>query len=179
MLRMSEKLFSTGAVAALIMRDDADQTAIIERLKTFTTDGLIQQHGALNPGRGMMRKYSDGMVCVAAVLNALADFNIIVRREPFAGFWSFVGDEVQTARLVWLKAKGQGDFPPTMYLELADAGKVDQFGRRFFVYVHGIPKRLAHHGRIIAPISWGSHVLPLSRMFEQIDRRMAALAKDE
>jgi hypothetical protein len=172
-------LWTSGETALIIKSEDAEKAAIVERLKMFVVDGLIEQEGDLNPGRGHVRMYSDGVVCFAAVLNTLTDFGIQVRRGPYANFWLFVRGEVEQARIVWLQAKKRGVALPTLHLELADAGKVDEFGRRFFAYLHGMPRRVAHPGALIAPIAWSSHTVALSRLFKQIDARMAAFAKEK
>jgi hypothetical protein len=164
---------TVGEIAELIRREDADRLAVVERLRVFTVDGLLEPEGDSNPGTGRSRVYHDSVVYLAGILNTMADFGLPVRKASYSNYLMMVQDYAEEARALWTKRRAS-----PLHLEIADFGKTDPFGRRYFVFLHKGQGK-GHHGKLIHPHADSAFVINMSRLFKRIDDRKAALAKAE
>jgi hypothetical protein len=163
---------TVGEMADLVRREDVDRIAVVERLRVFTADGLLDTVGGASPGTGRARSYDDSTAYLAGILNTLADFGLPVRKATYASYLMMVREFAEVARETW----AQGRRVPALHLEVADFGEPDPFGRRYFVFLHEGRKK-GHAGNLIHPRAVSAHVVNLSRLFKRIDDRKAALAK--
>jgi hypothetical protein len=157
-----------GELAELVRREDTERSAVADRIRVWTAEGLIETESGVSVGSGRPRQYDESAVFKVAVLESLSSFGLAVRKGKYAPFWHFLGLEVEKAAAKW--AKGE-DAP--LLLEIADFEKVDRFGRRFFAFLH--PP--GHLGKLIHPRAESAHMINLSRLFDRIDARRKALAK--
>jgi hypothetical protein len=65
-------------LANRIHRRDEDPSAVIERIRHWTREGLLIPRGEKNPGTGRHRKYPETALEFALILNELADLGIHV-----------------------------------------------------------------------------------------------------
>jgi DNA-binding transcriptional MerR regulator len=63
-------------VAERICRPHEDMAAVIDRLRNWTKEGLLQPSGERNPGTGRKRRYSEQTVIDAMILSAFAEWGI-------------------------------------------------------------------------------------------------------
>jgi hypothetical protein len=162
--------FSVGEVAELIKpTDDADITSIVERLRFWTEEGLIE---ATPASVGHRRGYDEVAVYVAAALGVLADFP---PRSPIvqAPFVKAVIFDIERARAKWIKKEQE------LHLEIADFVQPDRSSRpRFNVFLHE-NGRNPHvgGGTPYHPKADAAIFINLSRLFRRIDMRLKALAE--
>jgi hypothetical protein len=152
---------TVSQIAELIKRPDADAAAVIERLRSWTADGLIEPIGELNPGTGRRRLYDDATAFDAGILNALADLGLQAGR-----YSAVVLLLAERAKEVWAK---RHDSPKALFLEVADFGP-DELGRDRAVFLHEGSKK-GHHGNWIHPRADASLVVNLIRLFGRIEKR--------
>jgi hypothetical protein len=167
---------SVGEMAELIRRPDMDRAAVIERLRTWTDAGLLDPMDR-SVGTGHSREYADSAVYYAGILNVLADFGVPLKathKAGYSGYLAMVSFCANAARTIW---EAEGRSGPMLYLEVADFGKTDVQGRRFFVFLHP-PDKKDHPGELIHPRAESAHVINLSLLFDRIDARKAAQAAE-
>jgi hypothetical protein len=164
---VTEAHFSVGELAELIKPDDTTATvAIVERLRFWTEEGLIDAMPASTGGR---RGYDEGAVYWAAVLLALAD---LPPRSPIvqAPFMTAARFEVARARAAWTKKEEE------LHLEIADFVGPDRSGRpRYNVFLHEGRKSPHAAGTPYHPKADAAIFVNLSRLFRRVDMRLKAL----
>ena len=69
-------LFTVRELAEVVRRPDEEITAVVDRLRNWTKEGLLTHLGPKNPGTGRHRKYSQAGLIEAAVLTALAEVGL-------------------------------------------------------------------------------------------------------
>jgi DNA-binding transcriptional MerR regulator len=149
---------TVAALAELIRRDDADPSGVIERLRHWTTEGLLVPIGDRNPGSGKPRTYADSAVFDAAILNTLADVGFHIGKQRY---FLIVLQLAERAKELW-----QQKSLKTLYLEIADFIEPDVDGGRQAVFLHESKRNLFH------PRSDGSYILNVTRLFARIEKRM-------
>jgi hypothetical protein len=163
---------SVGEMAELIRRPDSDRAAVVERLRTWTDDGLLDPQDR-SVGTGRKREYADSAVYHAGILNELADYGVPVGKASYSGYLTMVHHYAEVARNAWV---AEGHRRPVLHLEIADFGKGDMRRSRFGVFLHGAGKK-DHLGDRIHPRAASAHLINLSRLFKRIDDRKKALDK--
>jgi hypothetical protein len=68
--------FSVREVAERIQHRGEDTTAVVDRLRNWTKEGLLKAIGEKNPGTGRKRRYSEAAVIDALILNTIAGMGI-------------------------------------------------------------------------------------------------------
>jgi hypothetical protein len=157
---------TVSQIAELIKRPDADKAAVIERLRSWTADRLIEPVGDPNPGTGRRRLYDDATVYDAAILNTLADLGLPVGGQRF----SMVTLIAERAKQLWAK---RHDSPKPLFLEIADF-EPDDLGRDSAFFLHEGDKK-GHHGKLIHPRADTALVINLTHVFGRIEERRAEL----
>jgi hypothetical protein len=77
-------LFTVRDIAERVRRPNEDLTAVVDRLRNWTKEGILTHLGPKNPGRH--RRYGQEGLIEAAVLSALADVGLpAVRGASFGG----------------------------------------------------------------------------------------------
>lgn len=158
---------TVSQIAELIKRPDADTAAIVERLRSWTADGLIEPIGDPNPGTGRRRLYGDATAFDAGILNALADLGLQIGGERYSTGVLLVAER---AKQLWAK---RHDSPSPLVLEVSDFGP-DDLGRGHAVFLHEGNKR-GHHGKLIHPRADASLFVNLTRLFGRIEKRTEEL----
>jgi DNA-binding transcriptional MerR regulator len=157
---------SVAELAEVIRRPEVDRAAVVERLRHWTSIGMLEPEGDLNPGTGKRREYDDSAIFAAAILNALADLGIPIGKVRY---YMVVLLLAQRAQNLWAKKRSAD-----LYLEVADFGRPNPQGVTHAVFLHEGGKR-DHLGSLTHPRSEGSLILPVSRLFARIEKRMKAL----
>jgi hypothetical protein len=157
---------TVSQIAELIKRPNAEAVAVIERLRSWTADGLIEPTGDRNPGTGHRRMYDDATAFDAGILNALADLGLPVGRQRY---YMVVLDLAQRAKELWEKKSFA-----TLYLEVADFGDPDIEGGTHAEFLHEGKKR-AHIGSVIHPRAEASLIVNITRLFARIEKRQKEL----
>jgi hypothetical protein len=89
----SVQLLTVRDIAKRIRRDGEDLEAVVNRLRNWTKEGLLEFSGDKHPGTGRTRLYPKDAVIDALVLNALTAIGIPAVRaggaKPYAGVFSY------------------------------------------------------------------------------------------
>jgi DNA-binding transcriptional MerR regulator len=155
---------TVAAIAELIRRPDVDKAAVIERLRHWSTEGLLKPLGDRNPGTGRPRFYDESAVFDAAILNVLADLGFPIGKQRY---YLVVLDLAQRAKELWEKKSFA-----TLYLEVADFVDPGIEGGTHAVFLHEGKKR-AHIGSVIHPRAEASLIVNVTRLFARIEKRMS------
>jgi hypothetical protein len=78
-------VFTVRELAERVRRPDEDITAVVDRLRNWTKEGLLTHLGPKNPGTGRHRRYSQEGLIEAAVLSALAEVGLPAVRSAMLG----------------------------------------------------------------------------------------------
>lgn len=70
------RTFTVREIAGRIRRPDETLSAVIDRLRNWTKEGLLETAGAKNPGTGRRRHYPEDALVDALVLTTLSDMGI-------------------------------------------------------------------------------------------------------
>jgi hypothetical protein len=158
-------------IAKRIRRDDEDLEVVVNRLRNWTKEGLLQFSGDKHPGTGKTRLYPKSAVIDALVLNALTAIGIPAVRaggaRPYAGVFYF-------ARGAWRDFSGQEAAGKVIFLVV--------FGAEGSVYdgVGDNPHRCtliyAADGQVDLriPVAQGDAtiLLNLTNLFRRLQKRM-------
>jgi hypothetical protein len=87
-------LLTVRDVAERIRRSDEDLGTVIDRLKNWTKEGLLDTDSEKNPGTGRKRRYPEAAIIDALVLNTLTQLGIPAVRASQYG----TGTVLQLAR---------------------------------------------------------------------------------
>src|ERR1022692_3080470 len=89
----SVPLLTVRDIAKRIRRDDEDLEVVVNRLRNWTKEGLLQFSGDKHPGTGKARLYPEYAVIDALVLSALTAIGIPAVRAagatPYASVFHF------------------------------------------------------------------------------------------
>jgi DNA-binding transcriptional MerR regulator len=152
------RIFTVAAMAELIRNDDVDPAAAIERLRTWTTEGLLTPLGDRNPGSGKHRTYDESSAYDAAILNNLADAGFPIGKQRY---FLIVLLCAERAKKLWQQKSSK-----TLYLEIARFIEPDVDGGHHAVFLHESKRNLFH------PRSDGSYILNVTRLFARVEKRM-------
>jgi DNA-binding transcriptional MerR regulator len=73
-------------IAERIREPGEDLTAVVDRLRNYTKEGLLKPAGSRHPGTGRRRRYPERAVIDAAILSKLSQrFGIPASRVPYFG----------------------------------------------------------------------------------------------
>ena len=159
------RIFTVAAMAELIRNDDVDPAAAIERLRTWTTEGLLTPLGDRNPGSGKHRTYDESSAYDAAILNNLADAGFPIGKQRY---FLIVLLCAERAKKLWQQKSSK-----TLYLEIAHFIEPDVDGGHYTVFLHEGKRNLFH------PRSDGSYIVDISRLFARVEKRMKQLGAPE
>jgi hypothetical protein len=141
----SKSLLTVRDIAKRIRRDDEDLEVVVNRLRNWTKEGLLEFSGNKHPGPGKTRRYPEDAVTDALVLSALTAIGIPAVRaggaKPYAGVFYFVReafrnfpDREAAGEVIFLVVfgaeegsvyDGVGDNPHRCTLIYAPDGRVD------------------------------------------------------
>jgi DNA-binding transcriptional MerR regulator len=147
-------------IAELIRRPDADKAAVIERVRSWTKEGLLEPAGDRNPGTGRPRLYDESAAYDAAILNAMADLGLHVGQQRY---FMVLQNLALEARTKWAQGKRN------LYLEIADHGRPNPQGGTHTVHLH---ERLKMQSGAEASL-----ILKIGRLFARVEKGMAGLNK--
>src|SRR5262249_23253071 len=118
---------NVNELADAIRKPEVEKGPLIERLRYWTAQGLLETVGELNPGSGRERAYDPDIIFLTAILDSLNNFGLQVGKLRAYGA---ILDRATQARAAWVK-----DPRTRLMLEIADLGP-DQSGRQHFVFLH-------------------------------------------
>jgi hypothetical protein len=96
-------------IAKRIRRDDEDLDVVVNRLRNWTKEGLLELAGDKHPGIGRSRHYPDHAVIDALVLSALTAIGIpAVRAASSSGAYSTVLELARQAHQEFSKRESRG-----------------------------------------------------------------------
>jgi hypothetical protein len=87
---------TVSEIAERIRREDEDLTTVVDRLRNWTKEGLLQPLGKKNPGTGRKRRYPETAIIDALVLSFLTE-----RTTMTAVKAASIGDFFEKAREFW------------------------------------------------------------------------------
>jgi hypothetical protein len=148
-------------LAELVCRPGTDKAATVERLRSWTKEGVLPVAGDKNPGTGRAREYDISAAYTAVILNAVADVGLPIGRQRYLTVTLNVAAEAQAK---WTQKRR-----PHLYLEIADFGDPNPQGGRHAVFLHD--KATMH------PRAEASLLLDVGRLFARVEKRMTELAK--
>jgi hypothetical protein len=185
---VSSTFLKVRDVARQIVRNGEDLEVVVNRLRNWTKEGLLEFVGDKHPGTGKTRHYGPAAIVDAAVLTAFADLGVAaVSSKQFNGlegtFLEYgrlgaakvldpVNQDVLHFLVLAIAPVGSG-FPPTIILERGEdwSEGADH---------HGIEgKTIRDRGHVLTPRSApGSIVLNLTEIFRPL-RHVVTAVLDE
>ena len=132
-------LLTVRDIAERIRRSDEEIDAVVDRLRNWTKERLLEPAGERNPGTGRKRTYSETAVIDAAILTALTEWGIPAVKAAQYG----VG---QTALAFGRMAVAKAQKETPVFLVIARAlGKSRVTAEQIYVQSGGKPLRIEEH----------------------------------
>ncbi len=150
---------TVSQIAERMGASGADRTALIERLRHWTREGLLAPIGDRNPGTGRHRTYDESILDEVAILNALADQGIdVAAQREFIGVLNLT----KGVKSSWRRKAEQGI---DLYLEISKFPKEARVPARRGVFLREGKEDLIH------PAAELSLVFNLTKLLERVDRK--------
>jgi hypothetical protein len=159
------RILTVAALAEVIRNDNDNPAAVNERVRAWTSEGLLTPIGDRNPGSGKHRTYDESSAFDAAILSRLADFGLPIGRQRY---FLMVLLCAESAKELWRQKSSK-----TLYLEIAHFIEPDVDGGHYTVFLHEGKRNLFH------PRSDGSYIVDISRLFARVEKRMKQLGAPE
>jgi len=141
--------FTVSDIAQRIAKPSMDEAVIVERIRHWTREGLLQPAGEKNPGTGRRRRYDEAALADAVVLNELAGlgFQVSLLRTVLI--------LVQDAKNEWREKAKRG---VNLYLEidmLPDGARLPHY----------------HEGYWFNPNAELALIFNLTQLFERLEKK--------
>jgi hypothetical protein len=182
---------TVSEIAQVLAETSERQAALVERIRHWTREGLLEPRGEKNPGTGRHREYENAVLVEVAVLDALADLGMQVGQQhtvlklvrPLLGY----GHKIQE----W---HAKRTFGIAVYLGISNLGGDEPSVQEFHAQVEGFPgiSNLGEENPMLEQFFQGSHILKfydplgdaavllnMSRIIKKIIRAIEKIEKNE
>jgi DNA-binding transcriptional MerR regulator len=157
---------TVSEVAQILAETSKGQAALVERIRHWTREGLLEPRGEKNPGTGRHREYENAVVVEVAVLDALADLGMQVGQQHtvLKHVRRLLGDGHKIQE--WLEKSTYGG---AVYLRIAGLGGENPWVQEIHAKIDHVDGAVEMHSlKLYAPHSDATVLLNMSRIIRKI-----------
>ena len=161
--------FTVSEIAEILVEAPEDQLALIERIRHWTREGLIQPIGSKHPGTGRHREYENLVLLEVSVLEALAGLGLKVGQQQTAlkllkaRMKDGYGDGYEAVKS-WIE---KGHHRMVIYLAFSNLGgekpRLDEIHSQIISHLHDLQFR---------PVDDAVVLVNISQIIESMSRKL-------